>query len=148
MKNQDAYLQSIHEAYPDLDVASAEFNAQGQNSDVVVVNGEFIFRFPKYAHVLERLKTETAILRGIQGYVTLAVPAPIFINLEQKAVGEAFVGYRMIPGEPLWRDTFREIDSQEVVRRLAGQVAGFLQGAARRGCGRSAGDRVARARHL
>jgi aminoglycoside 2''-phosphotransferase len=127
MTIQDAYLQSIHQAYPDLDLASAEFNAQGQNSDVVVVNGELIFRFPKYAHVLERLKTETAILRGIQGHVTLAIPAPIYINLEQRAVGEAFVGYRRIPGEPLWRDTFRAIDSQEVVQGLAGQIAGFLK---------------------
>lgn len=127
MRKQEAYLQRIQEAYPDLDVASVEFNASGQNSDVVIVNREFIFRFPKYAHVLERLKTETALLKSIQGRVTLAVPAPRFINLEPEVVGEAFVGYRLISGEPLWRGTFRMIDSQEVVRRLAGQVAGFLK---------------------
>ncbi|NIV36026.1 MAG: aminoglycoside 6'-acetyltransferase, partial [Anaerolineae bacterium] len=56
MKNRDAYLKSIRTAYPDLEIASAEFNSQGQNSDVVVVNGELIFRFPRYAHVLENLK--------------------------------------------------------------------------------------------
>jgi aminoglycoside 2''-phosphotransferase len=127
VNKQEAYLQSIQQVVPDLDVASVEFNAQGQNSDVVIVNQEFIFRFPKYAHVLERLKTETAILRSIQGSVPLAVPAPMFINLERAIVGEALVGYRLIPGEPLWRETFRMIDSQEVVRRLAGQVAGFLK---------------------
>ena len=126
MKNQEAYLQSIREAYPDLMIAAAEFNTQGQNSDVVILNGEFIFRFPKYTHVLQNLRTETAILEGVRGRVTLPVPDPIFVNLE-KAVGQAFVGYRMIPGEPLWRDTFRAIDSQEAVSRLAGQVAGFLQ---------------------
>ncbi len=126
MKNQDAYLQTIREEYPDLVVTSALLNAQGQNSDVVVVNGEFIFRFPKYSHVLERLRTETAILRGLQGRLPLAVPAPIYSNLEGMAVGQAFVGYRMIPGEPLWRDTFRALDNQEVVQALADQVAGFL----------------------
>jgi len=47
--------------------------------------------------------------------------------LEQKAVGEAFVGYRLIPGEPLWRETLRMIDNKEVVGRLAGQVAAFLK---------------------
>ncbi|NIV36025.1 MAG: hypothetical protein GWN58_43215, partial [Anaerolineae bacterium] len=46
-------------------------------------------------------------------------------NLGQP-VGQAFAGYRMIPGEPLWRDTFRAIESQAVVRALADQVAGFL----------------------
>ncbi len=127
MNKQETYLQSIQKAYPNLDIASVEFNTQGQNSDVVVINKEFIFRFPKYSHVLEGLKTETAILRSIQGCVTLAVPAPMFINLELETLGEAFVGYRLIPGEPLWQETFRMIDSKEVVRRLAGQVAAFLK---------------------
>lgn len=127
MKIDEAYLHSIRQACPDLKVTSVESNVQGQNSDIVLVNGELIFRFPKYPHVLESLKTETAILRCIKGYVTLAVPAPIFVNLEQRAVGEAFVGYRSIPGEPLWRETFQKIDNQEVVQRLAGQVSGFLR---------------------
>ena len=69
---------------------------------MVVVNKESIFRFPKYSHVMEKLKTEIAILNAIQDYVTLAAPVPIFINLEQQVVGEAFVGYRLIPGEPFW----------------------------------------------
>jgi aminoglycoside 2''-phosphotransferase len=127
MKKQEAYLQSIQKLYPDLDIASVEFNAQGQNSDVVVINREFIFRFPKYFHVLERLKTETAILKSIQGYVPLPVPAPMFLNLDQEKVGEAFVGYRLIPGEPLRRELFWMIDSKEVIRRLASQVAAFLR---------------------
>ena len=126
MENQELYLQSIREAYPELPIASAELNVQGQNSDVMVVNGELVFRFPKYPHVLERLKTETAILRGIQRRLPLAVPAPVYGNLEHGALGQAFVGYRMIRGEPLWRDTFRGLDRQEVVPRLAGQVAAFL----------------------
>jgi aminoglycoside 2''-phosphotransferase len=127
MKSQEPYLQSIREALPELAITSAEFNAQGQNSDVVVVNGELIFRFPKYPHVLERLKTETAILRGVQRRLPLAVPSPIYSNLEQRAVGQSFVGYRMIRGEPLWRDTFRKLDRQKVVPRLADQIAGFLR---------------------
>ena len=126
MKNQDAYLQSIRTAYPELEVVSARFNAQGQNSDVVVVNRELIFRFPKYPHVLENLKTETALLEGLRGRLPLPVPDPIYLNLEEP-VGQAFAGYHMIPGEPLWRDTFRAIEDQEVVRALANQVAGFLR---------------------
>ena len=126
MKMQDAYLQSIRAACPELDVVSAGFNTQGQNSDVVLVNGELIFRFPKYPHVLENLRTETAILKGVRGRLPLPVPDPIYANLE-KPVGQAFAGYRMLPGEPLWRDTFRAIEGQDVVRGLADQVAGFLR---------------------
>ncbi|NIV40423.1 MAG: phosphotransferase, partial [Anaerolineae bacterium] len=126
MVNQDAYLQSIRAACPDLDVVSARLNTQGQNSDVVVVNGEWIYRFPKYPHVLENLRTETAILEGVRGRLPLRVPDPVYLNLEQP-VGQAFAGYHMIPGEPLWRNTFRALEGREVVRGLADQVAGFLK---------------------
>jgi aminoglycoside 2''-phosphotransferase len=126
MNRQGAYLRAIRRAYPDLETLSIEFNDQGQNNDVVVVDGAFVFRFPKYPHVLDRLKIETAILNGIQNRVTLPVPNPVFADLE-RTVGEAFVGYRMLPGEPLWRDTFRAIESQAVVRSIARQVASFLQ---------------------
>ena len=127
MNKQEAYLHRIQEAYPNLDVASVEFNTQGQNSNVAVINKEFIFRFPKYSHAVEKLKTEMAILKSIQGSVTLPVPDPVFINLGQEGLGEAFVGYRLIPGEPLWRETFRMIESKDVVRRLADQVSAFLE---------------------
>ena len=126
MKDLEAYLQSIAAAYPDLQIVSSECNTQGQNSDVVVVNEELIFRFPKYAHVLENLKTETAILKAVRGRLPLPVPDPVYANLG-KPVGGAFAGYRMIPGEPLWRDTFRAITDPGVVRGLADQVAGFLR---------------------
>ena len=35
----------------------------------------------------------------------LAIPNPTLVNLEAQAVGDPFVGYRMIAGEPLWRGT-------------------------------------------
>lgn len=121
-------MHSIHRLYPDFRIAPSdvEFNDGGQNSDVLIVNGEWVFRFPRYLHVLEWLKTETAILLGVQGYVPLDVPAPMFINLEEQAVGEAFIGYQMIPGEPLWRRTLRAIRDEETLEALAAQLAGFL----------------------
>jgi len=127
MNKQDVLLQSIRSAYPDLRIASVEFNGDGQNNDVLVVNGEFIFRFPKYAGALKRLKLETAILTGISGHVSLPVPAPAFVNIEGRVVGEAFTGYRKLAGEPLWRETFRAIDDDETLEKLASQLAGFLK---------------------
>ena len=82
MDRQDILPQSICAAYPDLRIASVEFNSNGQNNDVVVVNGELILRFPKYAGALKRLRIKTAILTGIQGHVSLPVPSPAFVNIE------------------------------------------------------------------
>jgi len=127
MEIPENYLHIIQKEYPDFSISSIEFNDQGQNSDVIVINREFIFRFPKYSRVLERLKMETAILNHVRDYLPLDVPAPMFVNLEHKFVGEAFIGYRLIPGEPLWRETFQNIDTQEVERGLAKQLATFLK---------------------
>lgn len=127
MNKQDFMLQSIRSEYPDLRIASVEFNGDGQNNDVLIVNDEFIFRFPKYAGALKRLKIETAILTGIAGRVSLPVPAPTFVSIEGRAVGEAFMGYRRLAGEPLWRETFRTIDDDEPLARLASQLGRFLK---------------------
>jgi aminoglycoside 2''-phosphotransferase len=108
-------------------VTSVEFNDRGQNSDVLVVDGDLIFRFPKYVHVLEQLQTEAAILQGARPYLSLNIPVPEFLNLDGQPVGKAFMGYRRIPGEPLWRDTFRAISTTERRHALAAQLGGFLR---------------------
>ena len=127
MNKQDVLLQSICLAYPDLRIASVEYNGDGQNNDVLVVNDELIFRFPKYAGALTRLEIETAILTGIQGRVSLPVPVPMFVSIEGRAVGQAFMGYHKLAGEPLWRETFRTIDDDKTLERLASQLGRFLK---------------------
>jgi len=124
---RERYLCLIARAYPDLRIASAELNEVGQNSDVLVVNGELIFRFPRYAHGIASLKAEAAVLARIAAHVPLPVPSPSYIHLEGAAVGEAFVGHRRIPGEPLWREIVEAIQDVGVVDALAAQLAGFLR---------------------
>ena len=127
MMREEGYLHQVQAASPGDWIVSSEFNAGGQNSDVLVVNGDLIFRFPKYPHVLEQLEYEVEILRAIQGRVPLAVPVPSHVSLESQQVGQAFVGYRMVPGDPLWRETFQAIQDQATLRGLASQLGGFLK---------------------
>lgn len=121
-----SYLERIQASYPDFKYESAAVNADGQNSLVLVVDDAWIFRFPKYDHVLENLATEIAILRAVQKRLPLPVPNPQYVNLSGQTVGYAFVGYHRIPGEPLWRDTYRRLKSPRVIAALADQLASFL----------------------
>ncbi|HSR30100.1 MAG TPA: phosphotransferase, partial [Anaerolineae bacterium] len=123
---RDRQVESIRQAYPKLAITSVAFGEGGQNNDVVVVNEEWIFRFPRYLEALERLEVETAILQGIEAYVSLEIPEPVYVALEGREIGEAFTGYRRLPGEPLWRETFQTIEDEWTVLRLAGQLGGFL----------------------
>jgi aminoglycoside 2''-phosphotransferase len=127
MDRLETYVASIRSACPDLTISSVEYRSEGQNSDVLVANGELVFRFPRYGHVPESLWQEVAILTGVQPYVSLEVPAPVYLALEGRPLGEAFVGYRWIPGEPLRRLTFRGFRDPGVVDLLAAQMGGFLR---------------------
>ena len=126
------YLDSIHQAYPELAITSVEGHDGGQNNDVLVLNGEWVFRFPRYPEALARLELETAILRAIEPYLPLEIPLPLYVALAGRVAGAApegalaFTGYRRIPGEPLWRETFAAIADGGTVAALAAQLGGFL----------------------
>ena len=121
------HARRIREVYPDLVIATVRPIEAGQYNDVLLVDGELIFRFPRFAEGVRTLATETAILRGLRGAITLPIPDPIYRSLDSGIVGQAFTGYRLIPGEPLWLDTFRAIDDEATLDRLAGQLATFLR---------------------
>lgn len=124
---QTQYLRTIKRAYPDLQAGSTRLNLRGQNNVILIVDECYIFRFPRYSHLIELLKIETDILLGSRPYLPLPVPMPEFVHLDGQPVGEAFVGYIMIPGEPLYRDIFGKIADEGTLNAIAEQLAGFLQ---------------------
>ncbi len=127
MSTLETCLQSFRLAYPDYPLESVEFNQQGQNNDVLVINAGLILRFPRYVQGIEDLKVETAILGGIRSYVSLEIPEPQFVHLQGQPPGQAFAGYPRIPGAPLWRETLHGIPDPAIVRRLAQQLGQFLK---------------------
>lgn len=128
MNLQTEYLQAVHKAYPDLTIRhSCLHNKDGQYNDILIINDEIIFRFPKYPEGVQHLQNEIYILSRIQGYTTLPVPNPIYTSMGTPKIGEVFMGYKMIPGEPLWRETLHIIEDDEQLQTLAVQLAGFLK---------------------
>ena len=131
MDKRERYVESIRKAYPGLQITAVELNEVGQNNDVLVVNGVWIFRFPRYAQALERLRIEAVILAAIAPTITLEIPVPVYLALEGRGTGTAFLGYRRIEGEPLWRETYRALERAPAhaatLDRLAEQLAGFLR---------------------
>lgn len=127
MNQERAYVACIHQVYPDLAIETATLNQEGQYNDVLVVNGDLVFRFAKYLAALQTLRQEVAILKSIRDHISVEIPNPIYRNLEDAAVGEAFVGYPMIAGRPLWRELFQTIDDPDALEALACQLATFMR---------------------
>jgi len=121
------YAQCLKQRYPDLPIENISLNQEGQYNDVIVVNDALIFRFARYPVAIETLQRETVLLANIQNYLSLAIPQPIYQNLATQTVGEAFIGYPLIPGRTLQYEDFQAIDRPATVDRLAVQLATFLR---------------------
>src|SRR5437868_6414084 len=87
------YARRIHVAYPDVAVATVLLIDHGQNNDIVVVDEDLIFRFPRYVGGITQLEREVGILRAIQNRVPLPVPNPLYSSFTPRTVGQVFMGY-------------------------------------------------------
>lgn len=123
------YLQSIKEAYPNLDIYSARLHTmEGQFNDILFVNDNLIFRFPRYEESIIDFLKEIKILQKLQGHLSLPIPNPIYVSSRTRSVGNLFMGYKLLPGKPLFRETLNAITDQSILESLAQQLANFLCG--------------------
>lgn len=127
MDRRAQYLQAISNTYPDLVIETVRMhNRDGEFNDILIINDEFIFRFPRYGPGVATLVIEIAILKHIQPVVPIPVPNPIYISRDMQTVGRVFMGYRMLVGKPLWQETLAAIHDDAILHRLTTQLAEFL----------------------
>jgi aminoglycoside phosphotransferase (APT) family kinase protein len=87
----------LRERVPQLRLERVVLVETGWDSAVVEVDGEWIFRFPRRAEVVEWVRMEAGLLPELVPRLPTRVPQFEFVALDQTA----FVGYRKLPGEPL-----------------------------------------------
>jgi aminoglycoside 2''-phosphotransferase len=121
-----AYQAAIHATAPALRIETIIPLGAGQYNDVLLVNGDLIFRFPRHAEEVGELRAEVALLRGLRGRLPVAIPDPIYVWLAAP-VGEACVGYPRLPGEVLTPALLATGVAAGVVDALAQQLAGCLR---------------------
>jgi len=128
MDDPTSSLQVIRRAYPELAINSVEpHNHEGQFNNLLIINDELIFRFPRYADGVASILKEIRVLSRIQGCTTLPIPNPIYSSQETDRVGEVFMGYPCLPGETLWQPVFTQIEDERIIDRWGEQLAGFLR---------------------
>jgi aminoglycoside 2''-phosphotransferase len=121
------YTQTIKLHYPEIKVISALVNQDGQYNDVVILNDSLVFRFAKVPDAIKTLQYEVIVQKSLQGKLPLQIPDPIYAQVETDVIGEAFVGYPMINGVPLWLENYKTITNPSSRTRMAFQLAEFLK---------------------
>ncbi|MCI1982479.1 MAG: phosphotransferase [Oscillospiraceae bacterium] len=118
-QKQKHYLDYIREQCPGLPLEDAAFNfLDGTHSDLVTVNKNTVFRFPKYDWSTCYLTNAARAVRLAGKHVEMTLP-----NLVQLEGGT--VTYRFLPGRPLLRRELVQNKSLEQYS-MAKQIGLFL----------------------
>jgi aminoglycoside 2''-phosphotransferase len=119
------YLERIDDCYPELGVTNLRIDESGHNNDVVIAGEGLVFRFPRHLPGIDIIDMETALLLVLNSSgLPLPIPEPAFSSFQPRKVGAAFMGYPMLPGEPVRRDLLPDQDAR---LQLARQLATFLR---------------------
>ncbi len=124
------YKEAIQAAYSDLRISRTQGQTPDETSQEdyrLMVNGELLFQFPTQAASIEKLEQEVALRRFLKERLPLPILAPDYVSLDAREVGRAFVGYVMPPGKPLYKEVLESIDGEEIVQRLADELALFFK---------------------
>ena len=127
MDDKSAYLLTIKETYPDLDIKSSRLHtAEGQFNDILFINGDLIFRFPRYEESISKFLQEVELLQKLRWHLPLPIPEPVYLSVGAKTVGRVFMGYKMLSGKPLLREVLNAITNQSTLDAFARQLANLL----------------------
>ncbi len=110
----------VRATFPELEFSHAVLNERGEDHYALMLDGRYVFRFPRHANHPTGLGFELAVLRALKGRCALPMPDYRFLS-----PGGDFAGYEMIDGVELAPERFAEL-SRAAQETVLEQVAGFL----------------------
>lgn len=123
-KVMDRYIEFIKEKNPSIIIEKYNFNCEGQNNDIVIINHEYVFKFPKYPEGIEKLKREIDVLDILNRYISLDIPKGKYFNVDALKVGQVYCGYKMIKGVSFGNEIYNNVEDK---KNIAVQLATFLK---------------------
>jgi len=120
MKINPTHLKKIKAIFPNLEISTIRANTDGLINDVLIVNEDLVFRFPRNSDWGVKLFTnEIKIIELARKYVEIPLP-----QFEYKA--EDLAVYRYIKGDALRREDIFKLTEHEQ-NKLARGLAVFLK---------------------
>ncbi len=111
----------IAKNFPSFVIDSLVLPNQGQDHLAAIVNGEYVFRFPRKALYKKTFRNEVGLMEWMHKHLPLEVPHYTLLNKDR------FCGaYKIIAGKPL-KPAVLESWSREEKTRAAKDIAAFLK---------------------
>jgi aminoglycoside phosphotransferase (APT) family kinase protein len=112
----------IEEQFPQLAPVNVEPLGVGFDNSAFVVNGAYVFRFPRRQIAAPLVETEGRLLPMLAPRLPLPIPAPTLLGRPAGGYPWPFLGHALIPG----RTACAAALDEEQRRRLAEPLARFL----------------------
>src|SRR5512138_1337800 len=127
LEKERMYVEVISAACPGIQIRSARMQTHdGENNDILVVNEELIFRFPRQQDILPAFQRERVLLLKLGKHLPLPIPQPIYDSGAEDQFGKVFMGYPLLPGRPLTEAALGGQGNDAVLQTIARQLADFL----------------------
>lgn len=120
-----ALVDTIDGSFPELAVTSIELAGEGMDSIALLVNREWIFRFPKHDGVSARVELEARLLPELQPVVDVRIPVPVFVGTDPRT-GRRFSGYGKVERATLDAHVFPGLDTRRQ-DSVTAQIARFVR---------------------
>lgn len=100
--------KTIEKCFPGFRVRRSRRILSGWDNTVLEVNGEYVFRFPRFRESEKNLRKELRILPVLSKYLSTRVPKYEFVWKGNRGYPHWFAGYRRIDGIPVTIGAFRK----------------------------------------
>lgn len=113
---KEAYLEKIQKYFPEVNFESAILITKGWDNDVVILDEQLVFRFPKQEYYKDKLKAELQLLSHLSPKMPVPIPEYTY-----NVPGESFGGYTLVKGVEISTEvyqSFSEKDRWEVAKQL------------------------------
>jgi aminoglycoside phosphotransferase (APT) family kinase protein len=91
----------VREQFPDLGVQRVTVLATGWDNTAVMVDGQWLFRFPRREIAVPGVQREITVLPRLAGSLPLPIPDPQFVGQPSAHYPWPFFGARLLPGQEL-----------------------------------------------
>jgi len=104
-------LGLVQNQFPALGAKRIELVGEGWDNAAFLIDGEWLFRFPRRKMAEELMQNECRVLPYLAKSLTLPIPIPVYRGRPERGYPYPFAGYRYVAGAPAclldWSDEER-----------------------------------------
>ncbi|MFA5961658.1 MAG: aminoglycoside phosphotransferase family protein [Parcubacteria group bacterium] len=119
-ESKEEYLKVIKENFPEVSFSRAELITKGWDNNVILLDDNFVFRFPKRVGYDLRFRSELKLLKYLETKLNLPIPHYAYVA-ENIPCG----GYVKIPGIEMQPEIFNQLEEKQI-EQIAKQLGNFL----------------------